>query len=160
VFLFGVFVINYFNVIPIFKACSIEFACRWGWHFLFTFASMKIKYRIQIVALVGLCVFASCGNDAKKVETKKADSSNAKISAELKDLNDQLATSPNNAEVYNLRAKYYFKDKNFPAGFSDINAALKIDSSKAAYFYDTCRFIFCYQSNRKSKNSFGKKRNS
>ena len=50
--------------------------------FLFTFVRMKIKYFTQTTVLIGFVALSSCGNDVKKMDAKKKDSSNVKISVE------------------------------------------------------------------------------
>lgn len=84
--------------------------------------------------LLCLAILISCGRDNIVSETNKVDSTSQNVSEELKQLNSQLHASPDNADLYHQRARYYFKTGNFDGSFADMAKVLKIDSSKAEYF--------------------------
>ena len=117
---------------------------------------MKIRCFIQFLLVISMSIFVSCGTDVKKTEIKNTDTSGVKISDELKSLNDQLAQNPNNSDAYHLRAKYYFADKKYEAGFADINAALKLDSSKSAYYLTLADLCFVSNQTGKAKTALEK----
>lgn len=95
---------------------------------------MMIK-KIIIAFSVSALFFSSCGNDNKKEPVQNTDTTaTASIPAELKTINTEILASPNNADLYHKRAKYYVKNNLFEDGLADMTRVLNIDSSKCDYF--------------------------
>ena len=77
---------------------------------------------------VGLFSLGSCGNEGKQVEKKKVDTTTIKTPEELSLLNAQIAENPNDADLYNKRAKYYYMTRDMSAGIQDIEKAISLDT--------------------------------
>ena len=117
---------------------------------------MKIKNLIPVMALVCCVVIASCTNEVKKQPAKTSDSSSVKTPKELADLNAQLAASPDNAELYHKRAKYYLDNRDYNSSLDDMLKAIKIDSSKAEYFLTLSDIYFITNRTGNSKTALEK----
>ena len=117
---------------------------------------MKINTFFPILFFVGFIFFASCGNNAKEIETKKNDSATTKIPQALLILNAQIVADPNNAELYHQRAKVYLNDHKYNEGFDDMRKVMMIDSSKATYFITLSDLYFVTNQTANSKASLEK----
>lgn len=83
---------------------------------------------------------------------KKADSLSIKLnSPELKEVNAELLQDPNNAALYNKRAKVYQSLKEFPEAVNDSKRAIKLDSNSAAYYLTLADTYFSQNNTRSSK---------
>lgn len=95
----------------------------------------------------------SCKDEKKKdVETTKTTG----VSKDLTSLNDKIAKEPNNANLYNLRAKYHIKAQDIGAAARDINKALSLDSSKADYYLTASDVFFMTKKTAESKSALEK----
>ncbi len=120
---------------------------------------MKIRSILYLLSAVSAISILSCGTHETVTETKKADSaSQPHISGteELKQLNAQLLSQPNNSDLYYQRAKYYYSKKDFGAGLSDMMSAVKIDSTKAEYFLTISDIYFVANQTGKAKTALEK----
>lgn len=115
---------------------------------------MKIKILFSILVFVAF--LASCTGDKKKTETKSSETTSVKTPEELKQLNSQLLANPDNADLYNQRANYYFNAKDFAASMADISKAIKLDSSKADYYFTLSNVYFVINQTGKSKAALEK----
>ena len=75
----------------------------------------------------------SCGS-GDTAPSKATDTTVSSLSDTLKQLNEQLATDPDNAELLHQRARYYLSAKDYQKSLNDLQHALNKDSSKAAYY--------------------------
>jgi len=89
-----------------------------------------------LLLVCSLAFLLACNNGAeKKDNTQPQDSLLAKAnSPELKRINDLLKAMPNDPELYIQRGKVYMQLKDFEAAVADGNRALKLDSTKDAYY--------------------------
>jgi len=103
---------------------------------------------LAILIALFLCFsLFSCGGDKKK-EIEKVIISDS-LSPEIAKLNAQIKSDPNNANLYNERAKLLLEKQKIDEAFADIRNALNIDSSKAPYFLTLSDVYFA---NGKIKN--------
>lgn len=117
---------------------------------------MLKKHPISIIGFAFLVLFASCGGNGKKQEINKADTTTVKTPAELTELNTQLLANPDNSDLLNKRAKYYFKKNDFNSSMTDISKALKIDSTKSDYYITLSNIYFITNQTGKSKAALEK----
>ena len=68
-------------------------------------------------------------------------------SPELKALNEKLLKNPNDAALYNQRAKIYMVFKQFDEAIGDGLRAMNLDSTKAEY-YVTLADVYFTSNNR------------
>ena len=115
-----------------------------------------MKIRIIFTIVISIAFLTSCRNDKKSVDTKTADSVMVKTPEALKQLNAQLLANPNNANLLNKRAKYYFETKDFALSIADIKKAMNIDSSKAEYYLMLSDIYFVANQTGKSKAALEK----
>src|SRR4051812_20629938 len=113
---------------------------------------MKVSVFFSIIFFAGVILLASCSGDSSKSETKTSDSSSGTSEA-LAQLNDQLTKEPNNADLYHQRAKYYLAAKQFNKGLEDMQHAMNIDSTKAAYFLTLSDLYFVSNQTGASKRA-------
>ena len=112
---------------------------------------MKLNNLLLILSFTVVAVLVSCKGDNNKVETKKTDTVAVKAPEELKKLNAQLDANPNNADLYDKRAQYFFDKKDYKSSIADITKAINIDSSKAAYYLTLSDIYFVTNLTSKSK---------
>jgi tetratricopeptide (TPR) repeat protein len=115
---------------------------------------MTLKYILFCSAAA--LFFTSCKPDeAKTVEnTGHADSlMKALNSPELKAINQKILQDPNNADLYNERAKIYLALKQNEDAVSDAKRAIRIDSTKAEYYLTEADIFFAANETRNSKEA-------
>ncbi|MBI2721701.1 MAG: tetratricopeptide repeat protein [Bacteroidetes bacterium] len=115
--------------------------------------------RKNILILIGfICtVFISCKNSLEDNELQKlnlkADSLSIKLnSPQLKDVNAQLLKEPNNASLYNKRARVYLGLKQFPEAVGDALRAIKLDSTQALHYNTLVDVYFAQNKTRQAKD--------
>jgi tetratricopeptide (TPR) repeat protein len=114
---------------------------------------MKIVKAIVLFTSI-TSLFFSCSQGEKKEDVKIEikDSLVDKLnSPELKALNAQLISEPNNAELYNKRAKIYIALKQFSEAAGDGLRARDLDSTKADYYVTLADVYFASNQTRHSK---------
>lgn len=106
----------------------------------------------SIFYAVLVCVaFISC-NGGK--ENELADQNNVSVdtlSEKVKELNGRILKDPNNPDLYKERADYYLRNKDVDAALADITRALKIDSTKSAYYLTLSDIYFSANKTKDSK---------
>lgn len=118
---------------------------------------MKTLKQVFLLPIFSVLIF-SCTQQIKKEESKttdpqKTDSLIQKLnSPELKAINEQLLKDPNNAELYNKRAKIYLGIKQFDEAIGDGLRAMKIDSTKGDYYVTLADIYFASNKTRYSKD--------
>lgn len=108
----------------------------------------------SVVSVILILFFSSCKNDSIDAEeaSKKADSISIKLnSPELKAVNVELLADPNNAMLYDKRAKVYQTLKEFPEAVNDSKRAIKLDSTNAAFYLTLADTYFSQNNTRLSK---------
>lgn len=88
---------------------------------------MRKKLIARILYYSALILICSC----KHKETDKGNK--VEVKTNMKELNEQIAAQPMNAELYFQRAKLYTNQKNTNQAFQDVSKAVSIDSSKVSY---------------------------
>ena len=120
---------------------------------------MKTIKQIIFLNIISL-VFFSCKPEAKKDAStdsasvsSKQDSLMQKLnSPELKAVNDKLRNNPNDASLYNERAKIYIVFKQFDEAIGDGLRAMNLDSTKAEYYVTLADVYFASNKTRYSKD--------
>ncbi len=98
--------------------------------------------------------FFSCKNNSSETgdSNLKADSLSIKLnSPELKAVNVELLADPNNAALYNKRAKVYQGLREFPEAVNDSKRAIKLDSANASFYLTLADTYFSQNNTRLSK---------
>ncbi len=96
----------------------------------------------------------SCSNPAKEENNQVVEGLN--IPKPLLDLNSKIEKNPQNADLYNERAKYYFEAKDAASALKDIQMAIVLDSTKANYFLTLSDVCFVMGSSGDAKTALGK----
>lgn len=110
-----------------------------------------------LITTVFSLLLLSCNHtqDVAEVETlnKKADSLSIKLnSPELKAVNAELLANPNDAGLYDKRAKVYLTLKQLEEAVNDSKRAIRMDSTKAAYYLTLVDVYFSQNNTRLSKD--------
>ena len=115
--------------------------------FLNTLVFQKIVKNVLFLFLF-FTFFYSCKNGGEDNSGTSLDSLQR---SDLTVLNKKIIEEPNNAELYQLRAKKYFEQKNIEAAISDMKRILSFDSSKADYYLNLTDFYFSINQTRAAK---------
>lgn len=105
--------------------------------------------------VVSLTVFVSCKPQSETVvdNTQRADSLlNTLNSPELKELNKKILENPNDAALYNERAKLYLKFRLLEDAIYDAKRALRIDTTNAEYYLTEADIFFAANETRNAKD--------
>ncbi|MDF2438471.1 MAG: hypothetical protein K0Q95_2847 [Bacteroidota bacterium] len=109
-----------------------------------------------IAFLAAVLLLSSCGNNDPKDKVVTTDTVAVTEPLELKTINEEILTKPNDPELYHKRAKYYLENKKFDEGLADMNRVLNIDSSKAEYYLTISNLYFLVNRSGDAKNSLEK----
>jgi tetratricopeptide (TPR) repeat protein len=112
--------------------------------------------KIISLIIINIALFTSCNSNSSKNKIASADSSQSKLPEELKLLNTQILDAPNNADLYNKRANYFYTHNNYPAALYDAEQAFKIDSTKTDYILTLSDIYFVTNQTSKSKKMLEK----
>ncbi len=115
-----------------------------------------MKNTFIILSIASLTILASCGGNNQTSVTTNSDTTSINTPEDLKQLNAQLLTDPNDAELYHKRAKYYFNTKDFTNALVDMTKVMNIDSSKAEYFLTLSDIYFVTNKTANSKTALEK----
>ena len=102
-----------------------------------------------------LICFFSCkpGGESVANDSKRADSLSKIInSPELVALNKKILDNPDDASLYNERAKIYLQFKQLEEAINDSKRALRIDTSNAAYYLTEADVFFAANETRNAKD--------
>ena len=116
---------------------------------------MKIIKSLLVIAFASIAL-VSCNSGEQKQETveQKKDSLIDKInSPELKAINAELIKSPDDASLYDQRAKIYILLKQYDEAVGDALRATKIDSTKAEYYVTLADVYFAFNKTRAAKET-------
>jgi tetratricopeptide (TPR) repeat protein len=105
--------------------------------------------------IVLLTVFVSCKPQPETVveNMQHTDSLlNTLNSPELKELNKKILENPNDAGLYNERAKLYFKFRLLEDAIYDAKRALRIDTTNAEYYLTQADIFFAANETRNAKD--------
>jgi tetratricopeptide (TPR) repeat protein len=86
-----------------------------------------------------LIFYSACGNKGQHPKTSVATDSSA---VTLESINASLREKPGNADLYQIRAKYFIDKKDLNAALEDMKRVLNIDSSKADYYLTLADIYF------------------
>ena len=103
--------------------------------------------------LIAALLFSSCGNGEGD---KPVFVSNDSTPAPIRKINDKINADRNNPDLYFERAKVNFQYKNTEEAFSDMNIALKIDSTKPAYYVFLSDLYFTQNKTRDTRDMLWK----
>jgi tetratricopeptide (TPR) repeat protein len=110
--------------------------------------------KILIFLASAFLLFSLSCSEKKETEgqVQRTDSLSIKLnSPELKAVNTELLESPDDAALYNKRAKIYFSLKQFPEAVHDSKRAVKLDSTKAEYYLTLIDTYFSQNNTRLAK---------
>lgn len=97
----------------------------------------------------------SCGDKEKTGETVHTPIDTT--AAGLAELNKKILSDPNNPDLYHQRAQYYFKkSQDAQAAISDMGRALKLDSTKTAYYLTLSDLFFSVNQTGNAKQALEK----
>jgi tetratricopeptide (TPR) repeat protein len=114
-----------------------------------------MTFKFILFCFTATLMLASCKTEADKVteDTAHTDSlMKALNSPELKAINQKILAAPNNADLYNERAKIYLSLKQREEAISDAKRAIRIDSTKADYYLTEADIFFAANETRNSKD--------
>ncbi|MGB3948096.1 MAG: tetratricopeptide repeat protein [Bacteroidia bacterium] len=113
---------------------------------------MNIKSFFYTFCIAIASAFTACDNNATNNSSPLAtDSTVSAIPAEIAELNQQLKSNPDNAELYYKRAQFYMNTKKYSQGLADMLIAVNIDSTNANYFLTLSDFYFIDNQTSKTK---------
>lgn len=112
---------------------------------------MRLNPFFILLFVIQAILLASCGNTNTTTGTAIVDSSVAKIPEQLRALNEQLQSNPDNADLYHSRAKYYYENQRFSEGLADMLRATSIDSTKAPYYLTLSDLYFVNNQTSRTK---------
>jgi len=90
------------------------------------------------VSVIILTIISSCGSGSKKQVTPNSDT----IPADIAKVSEMINKDPENASLYNDRAKIYIQKKDMNNALNDINKAMSLDSSKAPFYVTLSDILF------------------
>jgi tetratricopeptide (TPR) repeat protein len=97
--------------------------------------SEMMKISTLFIAIVWSVGIISCSDNNEQINTEEAIVPEIKADSILIDLNERIKRSPNNADNYFERAKYFFEIKNdYDAAMADMGRVFLIDSTRVDYF--------------------------
>ena len=114
---------------------------------------MLAKTLFFSVLLVSIFTVSCRTNAGSETNQQRTDSLLAIInSPELKELNAKIIENPNEAGLYNERAKIYLKNKQLSDAMYDAKRAIRMDSSEALYFITEADIFFAANETKKCKD--------
>lgn len=111
----------------------------------------------QVIAFLFIAVaLTSCTpkeNDVTEENARRTDSLLKVInSPELAALNKKILDNPDDASLYNERAKIYLQYKQFEDAISDAKRSIRIDTSNAAFYLTEADIFFAANETRNAKD--------
>jgi tetratricopeptide (TPR) repeat protein len=110
----------------------------------------------KILALLIISIFFfSCkqGNEVEVDNSKRADSLLKIInSPELAALNKKILDAPDDANLYNERAKIYLQFKQLEDAINDCKRAIRMDTTNAAFYLTEADVFFAANETRNAKD--------
>jgi tetratricopeptide (TPR) repeat protein len=114
---------------------------------------------LVILLVIGLFLLCSCNSkESDSVNDTKRTDSLLKIinSPELAVLNKKILDSPDDANLYNERAKIYLKYRQLEDAINDAKRSLRIDSTNATYYLTEADVFFAANETRNAKEVLDK----
>lgn len=104
--------------------------------------------------IFSLFIFSCNPQDGELVEDTHRSDSLLKIinSPDLAALNKKILDDPNNANLYNDRAKIYLQYKQFDDAISDSKRSIRMDSTNANYYLTEADIFFAANETRNAKD--------
>lgn len=113
----------------------------------------SLKYSFIIAFFLGLVVACKTETTSEKDNTAHADSLMKVLnSPELNAINAKILENPNDASLYNERAKVYLGLKQFEDAINDSKRAIRTDSTKAEFFLTQADVFFTSNHTRNAKD--------
>ncbi len=121
---------------------------------IYNFSSMK---KILVLTFLSAFLFSCKPHDGEIVENSQHADSLLKVinSPELAAVNKKILEAPDDANLYNERARIYMQFKQFEDAINDSKRSLRMDSTNAAFYLREPTF-FSRQRNQKCKRCIGK----
>lgn len=115
--------------------------------------SKKIVFGVILVSVTTLFSCKTGTDDIEVNEQKHTDSILSVIqSPELKALNQKILDNPNDANLYNERARLYLKLKLLEDAIYDAKRSIRIDSTKAEFYLTEADIYFAANETRNAKD--------
>jgi tetratricopeptide (TPR) repeat protein len=111
----------------------------------------------KILSLISIVVlfFSSCKQgDGNVIENTQRTDSLLKVinSPELAAINKQILDDPNNADLYNERAKLYLQFRQYDDAINDSKRSIRMDSTNANYYLTEADIFFAANETRNAKD--------
>ena len=92
--------------------------------------------RYHLIVLIFILGLSACNNNKQEGKTKKNEEKQVvdPVLAELDAINQKIKADTMNANLYEERAEFYYKNKQVNEALKDITKALSIDSSYSKYY--------------------------
>lgn len=109
-------------------------------------------FSLLFLFFLGACTGTSSKTDDLERGAQKADSLSIKLnSPELKSVNAELLAKPDDAALYEKRARVYLGLREFNEAVNDSKRAIKLDSTQAKFYLTLADVYFAQNSTRLSK---------
>jgi tetratricopeptide (TPR) repeat protein len=120
-------------------------------------SQMQMICRMRFILLFSAALaLSSCGHPKQGAQSEKdlktSDSLSIKLnSPELKTVNAELLSKPNDPDLYDKRALVYLSLKEFKEAENDAKRAVKLDSAKAKYYMTLVDVYYAQNNTRHAK---------
>ncbi|PLX11504.1 MAG: hypothetical protein C0594_03590 [Marinilabiliales bacterium] len=111
---------------------------------------------ILLIVISGVLLF-SCNEEKSKTNNGELSEAASGDSIEsIEQISEQIRKNPENAPLFQKRAKLWIFQGNIAEAQNDISIALKLDSLKPEYYFDQAEFFIMKGESGKAKNSIEK----
>ena len=110
--------------------------------------------KILVLLLTSIILFSCKPKQETVIENSQRTDSLLKVinSPELAALNKKILDNPENAGLYNERAKIYLQFKQFDEAINDVKRSLRMDSTNANYYLTEADIFFAANETRNAKD--------
>ena len=91
-----------------------------------------MNYKNFLFSFLFLLFLSSCGSHDKTIHQESMVSDTTKLV--LSDINNKIKADPNNADLYDHRARYYMFENQFDLALKDISKAVTLSPNKPSYY--------------------------
>jgi tetratricopeptide (TPR) repeat protein len=110
--------------------------------------------KIALLLLISIALFSCKPKEETVIGNSQRTDSLLKVinSPELAALNKKILDSPEDASLYNERAKMYLQFKQFDEAINDVKRSLRMDTTNANYYLTEADIFFSANETRKAKD--------
>jgi len=118
---------------------------------IYNFPSMK---KILVLSILSAFLFSCKPGEGEVLENSQRADSLLKVinSPELAALNKKILETPDDANLYNERARIYMKYRQFEDAINDAKRSLRMDSTNAAFYITEADIFFAANETRNAKD--------